>query len=289
MSRMRPLSTSLPGLVVMAALTGVSVSQPQPAGADSRVRFWDGEGRALALQAEEDLVEFLRTAPVGQSSRIESGINRSRRVILEKGALSLTAVFRDVHSEASSAPLPSGRARMLRDDSIFELAAYRLSRLIGIGRVPPTVEREVDGVMGTLQLWIHGAMTDEDRALGKAGRPELKEMGDEWQMMALFDNLIFNDDRNHQNVLYDRQHRLWMIDHTRAFRSYHELPYPSAVERCESTVWKRLKAVRPARLRRDLEDILRPGEIDALIVRRKLLVEHIQELIEDNGKSAVLF
>jgi hypothetical protein len=36
--------------------------------------------------------------------------------------------------------------------------------------------------------------------------------------MRVFDQLIYNTDRNTGNVLYDTGWRLWGIDHTRAFR-----------------------------------------------------------------------
>lgn len=41
-----------------------------------------------------------------------------------------------------------------RDAAIFESAAYELSRLLGLGRVPPVVERSIDGQKGTLQIWM---------------------------------------------------------------------------------------------------------------------------------------
>ena len=38
------------------------------------------------------------------------------------------------------------------------------------------------------------------------------------QMMNVFDALIYNTDRNRGNILITPDWRLWMIDHTRAFR-----------------------------------------------------------------------
>ena len=43
--------------------------------------------------------------------------------------------------------------------------------------------------------------------------------------MRLFDSLIFNDDRNPGNYLFDADWKLWMIDHSRAFQMRRELKY----------------------------------------------------------------
>jgi len=37
-------------------------------------------------------------------------------------------------------------------------------------------------------------------------------------VVRLFDQLIYNTDRNLGNLLIDKSWRLWMIDHTRAFK-----------------------------------------------------------------------
>ena len=45
-------------------------------------------------------------------------------------------------------------------------------------------------------------------------------------MMQLFDQLISNVDRNQGNIVYTKDWRLWLIDHTRAFRKNTELEDP---------------------------------------------------------------
>ena len=45
-------------------------------------------------------------------------------------------------------------------------------------------------------------------------------------VVRLFDQLIFNTDRNLGNLLIDKSWRLWMIDHTRAFKTFTEPKSP---------------------------------------------------------------
>ena len=42
----------------------------------------------------------------------------------------------------------------MEDNWRFEVAAYRIDRLIGLGLVPATIEREYRGRAGSLQWWV---------------------------------------------------------------------------------------------------------------------------------------
>jgi hypothetical protein len=94
--------------------------------------------------------------------------------------------------------------------------------------------------------------------------------------MALFDNLIYNDDRNRNNYLYDSEGRIWLIDHTRSFLTSHELPYPSAVTRIEPDLLQRLRELDSDEVALRLGHFLRAEQVEALLVRRDLLVEYLE-------------
>ena len=84
--------------------------------------------------------------------------------------------------------------------------------------VPHTVQRRIGHRKGSMQLWIENAMTDKSRRRRNLKAPDQRRRALEKQLMYLLDNLMFNDDRNQGNILYDSEWKLWMIDHTRAFR-----------------------------------------------------------------------
>ena len=42
--------------------------------------------------------------------------------------------------------------------------AHELGQLLGIGRVPPTVGRRLEGVTGTLQIWVEETMPEIELA-----------------------------------------------------------------------------------------------------------------------------
>ena len=251
-------------------------------------RFLDPEGKPIPLQTDEEVMEFLRTARVISLTPIGRGVTGARQILLEKAGLRMVAIFRDFRVEESR-ELPTGTRVEFRDDYIFECAAYELSKLLGLDNVPPVVKREIRGVKGTLQVWMVGAITEKERKTKNLSPPDERQLRRQWEVMRIFDNLIFNDDRNSGNILYDRRGKLWMIDHTRSFRTYAELPYPAAIQSCERKLWKRLQKLETAVLKARLEKYLRPAQIKALIKRKQALVEHIQEMIAERGEDAALF
>ncbi len=248
----------------------------------------DAEGQPLPLERYEEIVHFLSTAQVVSSKEIGDGVTGARKVLLEKDGLRVNAVFRNVRINESRT-LPTGTQVAFRDDYIFECAAYELSRMMGLDNVPPTVEREILGEKGSLQLWIEGAVTETDRR--DQGYTLLDEEGlsQQWQVMLVFDNLIFNDDRNRGNYLYDQQGKMWMVDHTRSFRTDDELPYPSGILYSERRLWEGLQKLESTVLRAHLQNYLGPSELESLIKRKDRLVEYIQEMIAERGEEDVIF
>ena len=109
------------------------------------------------------------------------------------------------------------------------------------------------------------------------------------QNIYIFDNLIYNEDRNLGNILIESDWKLWMIDHTRAFRRWKQLLNPDQVQFAERSLWEKLQALDETVVRAKLKDFLKPAEINGLIERKGLLVDHIQKLIDERGEKDVLF
>jgi hypothetical protein len=98
------------------------------------------------------------------------------------------------------------------------------------------------------------------------------------QLIRLFDELIYNVDRNLGNLLITRSWRVWAIDHTRAFRMARTLRKPQNITRCDRQVLERLKALDRASLDRELGKVLDRGRISALLARRDAIVRRLESL-----------
>ncbi len=238
---------------------------------------------------EDEVLEFLRTARVVSKKRIRKGLNQPFRVRLDKDGVEATAVFRDVDVIVAKAEMNGTLRTNYRDDALFEVAAYELNRMLGLKLVPPTVFRKVDGQKGSLQIFIDGAMTEGDRVDRKLTSPRPREWALLRQIRWIFDALIHNDDRNLGNSLIDKDWNLWLIDHTRCFYPLARLPKKDNLTHIEAKLWERLKETEQDEVRGRLKSTLEKPEIDALLKRWTLLVEHYATQIEERGERRVLF
>jgi hypothetical protein len=256
---------------------------------------WHGSnGESLPFRNNEEIEEFLRTAKIVSQKRVGEGINNPLKVLLEKDGIQMYAVFRDVRVESNQRKMNDGTTKyFFRDDARFECAAYELSKLLGLKTVPPAVERRIRGKKGTLQAWVENVTTE--KALRKETDVPPSGGVERWrwimqrQNIYIFDNLIYNEDRNLGNILIEPDWKLWMIDHTRAFRRWKELPNPDKIQFAERGLWEKLLALDETLVRERLQKFINTAEMNGLIERTSLLVDHIQELIEDRGEKAVLF
>jgi hypothetical protein len=128
------------------------------------------------------------------------------------GGIPLRAVFKRLSSEKLPRP-PDSPPYHVR-----EIAAYRLSEALGLQLVPPTVERTIDGEVGSLQLFVEDVRTLKEL---KPARPRIRrELLD--RLLAL-DCILANADRvSPGNILLggsieDGSQRIVAIDHAHTF------------------------------------------------------------------------
>jgi hypothetical protein len=126
-------------------------------------------------------------------------------------------------------------------------------------------------------------MDEGDRLKKKMEAPDRRQWSTQTVMMRLFDELISNTDRNMGNIVYAKDWRLWLIDHTRAFRKNTALKRPAHVTRCDRAVLERLKTLDRDTLRREVGKFIDDGQIKAVLARRDQIVKKLEAL----GPSAL--
>jgi hypothetical protein len=261
-------------------------TQPEPL----KRTFVGADGAPLPFSSDEEVIEFLRKAKLVSMKGIGEGITNPRRCLFELNGIRMHAIFRDVDEDKTIARMQRGTELMFRDSALFEPAAYELARMLGIESVPPAVERTVEGTSGSLQVWIEHAMTETTRRIKKKIPPPEPVMWTrQMNLVKVFDALIYNTDRNLGNLVIGPDWKLWMIDHTRAFRRHTDLQKPDSVQRCERRVFERMKELDKNTLRVRLKPYLREPEIDAILRRRDKLVAHIEQLIRERGEDVILY
>ncbi|HEY1252240.1 MAG TPA: hypothetical protein VGH97_13730 [Thermoanaerobaculia bacterium] len=255
-------------------------------------RWVDADGKPMPFETEEEILEFLRTADVVADKTITSGgITMPRKVQIEKNGVRSDAIFRVVNESRDQGNTGGGRNDLFfRDSYVYEPAAYELSRMLGLDNVPPSTLRTIKGTKGSIQIWLEHAMTDEKKQKENIQPPDDQQWQKQLQIMNVFDALIFNTDRNKGNILIDQNWKLWMIDHTRAFRRIPDLMKAAdSIKLCERNLYNNLKNLDEAAVRARLKDYLTSYEFDALFKRRKMIVDRINKLIADKGEDKVLY
>jgi hypothetical protein len=110
----------------------------------------------------------------------------------------------------------------------------------------------------------------------------------QWDM-HLFDNLIFNADRNAQNTLAGENGELWLIDHGRAFQPNAELLAPEKVVMINRQIWASLQAMSDEELKDVVREHLDTEQLNCLVKRRELLVELVEGLVAEKGEDKVFY
>lgn len=256
--------------------------------------FLDVDGKPLPFQSDEEIEEYLLTASVESMEKIPVGVTRPKKALLDREGIRAHASFKYFVEEKKNVrdPTATGRAKLYlnwKDSYIYDVTAYHVDRLLGFERVPPIVLRKVKGNDGSLQIWLEGTITENDRRKEEIKPPEIARFNQQRQMMQLLDNLVANRDANLGNTLIDGNWRLWYIDCSRCFGTSPDLLYPEAITHCDREVWRALKELDRDAAERVLSPFLGPAEIDALFARRDQLVDLLQARIDEWGEDIVLF
>jgi hypothetical protein len=269
----------VPVFVVVALLA--------PAAAAGQV---DGTASPPSVLTDDEMEQFLLNAKVLRTKSFSKGVTKARRVSMSDGRMTHDAQIQDVDIEKAIFEVsPKHTEINFKDLFRYNTAAYRLSRLLGLDNVPVSVERIVDGKPAAVTWWLDDvAMEEGDRAKKKIEGNSLRRRN-YWAVMAVFDELIQNRDRNGGNILWSSDWTLWMIDHTRAFRLGKELLRPKTLTMCDRTLLERMRELTRPALVEAVKKSLTGAEIDALLVRRDRLVKLFDERIALNGQGAVLF
>ena len=234
---------------------------------------------APATPTLEQKEQFLLKANVLKTVGAKKGITNTLRATLTDGTITHDASIQRIDEEKARFETENGVELNFRDTWKFNVAAYRLGRMIGLGdMIPPSVERKYSGGSGAFTWWVEDVAMDEaTRQQKKIAPPDKDTFNRQYVIMQVFDNLIYNTDRNQTNILFDKNWKLWMIDHTRAFRTRTDLLNAKVLKQCDRQLLENMKTLTYEKLMPALWPYLRDLEIKAIIARRDKLVAFFAE------------
>lgn len=241
----------------------VPVASTAPASTSSKV--WEGRNA--------EFEEYLRTAVFRKLEEVPIGVTRPMRGFFDPGGLAASAAWK---------LLPPGRPHGYWESYKSEIAAYELDKLLGLGMVPPAVEKRVRGERGAAVLWIEGVQSWKE----VENAPKPPKWNREAVRMKMFDNLIGNIDRNAGNLLVDADWNLYLIDHSRAFVT--ETRLRVEMVRIDKGIWDKMLALDEPTLTAALGSWLDRSAIRAILKRRDEMKKVVDKLLK-NGTEALVY
>ncbi len=265
-----------PATIVLVALASAAFAQFRPE----------------EIAQREAIEDFLASAEIVKAEDIPEGVTKPIRLTLRK----------DGREERAAWKNPSGWQLGFWEGWQYEIAAYRMDKLLGLDMIPPTVEREYLGKKGSLQFWA-----TVETSLLKVAENNIR-IPDEFldrtekakYLIRAFDSLIANEDRTQQNMLYTKDWRSILIDHSRSFRKGPEFsnrllygqgakPRPLLFRRLPRAFVDRIKSLTFESVRTAVGPYLSDEEIQAVLARKDLVLKEIEDMIRANGEDKVLY
>lgn len=244
---------------------------------------------APALSAAE-MEAFLLEAELTDIRDAGAGVTGSQRASASDGRLTHDVHIQSVDIRRSRFVARGARVELnFRDSYLYNIAAYRLAVLLGIDNVPMSVLRRVDGRPAAVTWWVDDvAMTEGERVDQRAVGPDPARTSRQFYTQYVFDELIQNRDRNRGNTLWTTDWKMWLIDHTRAFRQDVELTKPDQLQRIDRELLDALRVLTAEAVDAALGDVLSGGERSSVMRRRDLLLQHFDDRIARFGERGVV-
>ena len=234
--------------------------------------------------------KFMLSAKIVSAEEIGHGVTKPVKVQMEAGGVTHAASIQVVDKALPDFFASDGTRALSRDSWRFNIAAYRLDRLLGMKMVTVAVQREYQGKPAAFSWWVDDVMFEEvDRIKRDIAAPDAESFERQRCVSRVFDELIINIDRNLSNLLITKNWTLALIDHSRAFNAYHGIRNKENLTRCSRPLLEAMKALTASSVAQAEGTYLTNPERAALLGRRDRIVEFFTDRIKAKGEENVLF
>jgi hypothetical protein len=241
--------------------------------------------------SDERKAEFLLNADIVSMREIGTGITRPRRAELDNGTVQHDAHIQTVDEFQARFEGERGVEFNFTDSYKYNIAAYRLDRLLGLRMVPVSVGRTVAGDRAAVTWWVdNDTMMMREFDENALRPPDSLAWADQIMSIRFFNELVYNTDANTGNFVIDEDWAIHMVDFTRAFRINDTLREPESIAniRIPRSVFDAVRTLDFQMLDEVMEGLLTDRQIRALLARRDLIVQSLEAQIRRRGEAGVL-
>lgn len=265
-------------------------------------RFRDAKKKAEATTEIVSSENFQENKPAAVAAMDTSGIrkyesppevrNPQEEVLVSRDKTSSKKIGRGVTDSSFVELKDDGSGIFKTEDHFNERAAYLIDRFLGFNLVPPTVIRQVDGEIGSVQEFIPDARAVDELGVQSQQNFE-RNCRDDLMKMWVFDMIIHNQDRHPGNFLV-KDKRVYAIDHGRSLdfdqssfekisfwegcRQFFGRPLPNDVTKCFKSF---LEKQTEQKILEDLLAELYNREKASIILKR---IKYFAELVTTKGE-----
>ena len=245
--------------------------------------------RDQVIQGEE-LEGFLRRAEITGAKNLDVGITAPQKLTMVLDGVTRYGVFKAVDEAKAVMKFGDGRIDMNFEDRWkSEIAAYEVDRIIGLGMVPATLQRTYKGQQGSMQFFVNSILTLGEKDKKSIQPPDVERWNQMMYKTRLFDNLIYNTDRNSGNLLINKDWEVILIDHSRAFRPQAMLKTPKDLERFSRSLLEGIQRLTMTNLTEKTGKYLSKNQIQGMLKRRDLILEAAKNAAAQKGEAAVYY
>ena len=225
------------------------------------------------LPTDKVMEDFLRDGRIVRTRAAGKGVTGSIRATLTDGELTHDAHIQTIDEAKREFRSIKGVEFNFTDKWQYNVAAYKLDRLLDLQLVPATVERRWRGQPASFTWWVDDVLMDEGERMKKnVTPPNMPCWNEQMQLVRVFDQLIENTDRNLGNLVITKAWRVWAIDHTRAFRRSKIVQKPANLTRVDRRLLQKLATLDLPTLKREMGRYLDEYDMRALLSRRDAIV-----------------
>jgi len=244
----------------------------------------------FSAYTDSETESFLKLGRFMSVEEIGHGVTKPLKVKLELNGLQHLGQIQTVDKALPDFYPKSGPPVPMRDCWRYNIAAYKVDRLLNLRMVPVSIARNFKSRAAALTWWVDEVMFEEVERIKKdLTAPNPESFDRQRSLGKLFDELIINIDRNLANLLITKSWNVVLIDHSRSFTAYHGIRNEANLSRCSVGLLARLKTLAASQVTASVGALLTSAEIGAMMTRRDLIVDYFEKAAKNKGADNVFF